>query len=95
MGTYKIFLTQKSEKNLTHLASHDAKNIIRRLLQLDVPFSNTLDIKKMSGSPGFYRLRSGSVRAIFEVLEKQKEQDCSFCCGYSYSSRTDYLLFKK
>ena len=27
----------------------------------------------MSGTPGFYRLRSGSVRAIFEILEKQKE----------------------
>ena len=73
MRAYKIFLTKKSEKNLAHLASFDAKNIIRRLQQLDVPFPNTLDIKKMSGVPGFYRLRSGSVRAIFEILEKQKE----------------------
>ncbi len=73
MGRYKIFFTKKSEKNLTRLASFDAKNIIRRLQQLDVPFPNSLDIKKMSGTPGFYRLRSGSVRAIFEILEKQKE----------------------
>lgn len=73
MGRYKIFFTKKSEKNLTHLASFDAKNIIRRLQQLDVPFPNSLDIKKMFGTPGFYRLRSGSVRAIFEILEKQKE----------------------
>ncbi|OGG28680.1 hypothetical protein A2971_03170 [Candidatus Gottesmanbacteria bacterium RIFCSPLOWO2_01_FULL_46_21] len=47
--------------------------MIHRLQQLDVPFPNNLDIKKMSGTPGFYRLRSGSVRAIFEILEKQKE----------------------
>lgn len=73
MGTYHIFFTKKAEKNLTHLASHDAKHIIRRLQQLDVPFSKTLDIKKISGTPGFYRLRSGSVRALFEVLDKQKE----------------------
>ncbi len=73
MGTYKIFFTKKSEKNLTHLATYDAKNIIRRLQQLDVPFPNNLDIKKMSGTPRFYRLRSGSVRAILEILEKQKE----------------------
>ncbi|EKD67374.1 MAG: hypothetical protein ACD_48C00449G0002 [uncultured bacterium] len=73
MGIYTIFLTKKSEKNLTHLASYDAKNIIRRLQQLDVPFPNTLDIKKMSGTPRFYRLRSGSVRAMFEIVEKQKE----------------------
>lgn len=73
MGTYKILLTKKSEKNLTHLASYDAKNIIRRLQQLNVPFPNNLDVKKMSGTPGFYRLRSGTVRAIFEILEGQKE----------------------
>ncbi|KKU80793.1 MAG: Plasmid stabilization system [Candidatus Gottesmanbacteria bacterium GW2011_GWA1_47_8] len=73
MRVYKVFLTKKSKKNLAHLASYDAKNIIHRLQQLDVPFPNNLDIKKMSGTPGFYRLRSGSVRAIFEILEKQKE----------------------
>ena len=73
MGAYKIFFTKKSEKNLAHLASYDAKNIIRRLQQLDVPFPKAPDIKKMSGTPGFYRLRSGSVRALFEILEKQKE----------------------
>lgn len=73
MRAYKVFFTKKSEKDLTHLAAYDAKHIIRRLQQLDVPFPNHLDIKKMSGSPGFYRLRSGSVRAIFEILENQKE----------------------
>lgn len=73
MGIFKIFLTNKSEKNLTQLASYDAKNIIRRLQQLDVPFPINLDIKKISGIPGFYRLRSGNVRAIFEILEKKKE----------------------
>ncbi len=73
MARFKIFFTKKSEKNLTQLASYDAKNIIRRLQQLDIPFPSNLDIKKMSGVPGFYRLRSGSVRAIFEVLDKQKE----------------------
>lgn len=73
MGTFEIFFTKKSEKDLTHLASSDAKHIVRRLLQLDVSFPVSLDIKKMSGVPGFYRLRSGSVRALFEVLEKQKE----------------------
>lgn len=73
MGTYAIFFTKKSEKDLSHLAAHDAKTIVRRLQQLDVPFPKTLDIKKMSGTPGFYRLLSGSVRAIFEVLEDRKE----------------------
>jgi len=73
MGIYTIFLTKKSEKNLTHLASHDAKNTIRRLQRLNVPFPNDLDIKKMSGTPGFYRMRSGGIRVIFEIIEKQKE----------------------
>lgn len=73
MRPFKIFFTKKSEKNLTHLASYDAKNTIRRLQQLQVPFPNNLDIKKISGTPGFYRLRSGNVRTIFEILEKQKE----------------------
>ncbi|KKU87808.1 MAG: hypothetical protein UY16_C0018G0013 [Candidatus Gottesmanbacteria bacterium GW2011_GWA2_47_9] len=73
MGAYKIFFTKKSAKNLTHLASFDAKHIFRRLQQLDVPFPNALDIKKMSGTPGFYRLRSGRVRALFEILKNKKE----------------------
>ena len=73
MGAYKIFFTKKSAKNLTHLASFDAKHIVGRLQQLDVPFPKTLDIKKMSGVPGFYRLRSGRVRALFEILKNKKE----------------------
>ncbi|KKU82273.1 MAG: Plasmid stabilization system [Microgenomates group bacterium GW2011_GWA2_47_8] len=73
MRAYKVFFTKKSEKDLTHLASYDAKHIIARLQQLDIPFPNHLDIKKMSGTQGFYRLRSGSVRALFEILENQKE----------------------
>lgn len=73
MELYKVILTKKSLKNLTHLASYDAKNIIRRLQQLDVPLPHNLDIKKMSGTPNFYRLRWGNVRTIFEILEKQKE----------------------
>ncbi len=73
MGTYHIFFTKKSEKNLTHLASYDAKHITGRLQQLDVPFPASLDIKKMSGTPGFYRLRSGSVRAIFEIDKNKNE----------------------
>lgn len=73
MQKYAIFFTKKSEKDLTHLAVHDAKNIVRRLRQLDIPFPINLDTKKMSGAPGFYRLRSGSTRAIFEVLEDRKE----------------------
>ena len=73
MGLYKIFLTKASEKNLTHLTSYDAKHIVRKLQQLNFPFPNNLDIKKMSGTTGFYRLRSGSIRVIFEILDRQKE----------------------
>lgn len=70
---YSVFFTKKPEKDLSRLAAHDAKHIVRRLQQLDVPFPKTLDIKKMTGTQGFYRLRSGSVRALFEVLEGRKE----------------------
>ena len=73
MGAYKIFFTKKSAKNLTHLASFDAKHIFRRLQQLDVPFPKALDIKKLSGTPDFYRLRSGRVRALFEILKNKNE----------------------
>ncbi|MDP1722508.1 MAG: type II toxin-antitoxin system RelE/ParE family toxin [Candidatus Gottesmanbacteria bacterium] len=73
MNAYNVLFTKQAEKNLARLASYDTKNILRRLQQLTVPFSKNLDIKKIVGTPGFYRLRSGSVRALFEVLEKQKE----------------------
>lgn len=73
MSTYRVLFTNKAEKHLIRLASYDTKNILRRLQQLDIPFPKNLDIKKIAGTPGFYRLRSGTVRALFEVLEKQKE----------------------
>ncbi len=73
MSVYKIFFTKKSEKDLTHLASYDAKHILRRLQQLDVSFPTNFDIRKMTGTPGYYRLRSGSVRALFEILKNKHD----------------------
>lgn len=76
---FKIFFTKKAEKELDRLSSIDINRILEKLPSLSsffVPESATqttsLDIKKMSGVSGFYRLRLGKTRVIFEVIIKKE-----------------------
>ena len=70
---YKIYFTKKAEKELDKLASSDIKSILNKIIKLTIPFPENLDIKKLSGVLGFYRLRIGKVRIIFEILDNKEE----------------------
>lgn len=70
---YKIFLTKKAEKELDRLASIDIKKVLTILPKLSSPFSSTLNIKKLVNVSGFYRLRTGKIRVIFEIEQKKKQ----------------------
>lgn len=70
---YKVVLTQKADKELSRLSSVDIKRVIEKFPLLSSPFSSNLDVKKLTGASGFYRIRIGKVRIIFEILADKKE----------------------
>jgi len=71
---YKIFFTSKSEKELYRLASTDIKRILEILPKLtSIPFTQNLDIKKLTNIEGFYRLGLGKLRILFEIDKKKSE----------------------
>lgn len=70
---YKIYFTKKAEKELDKLSSIDTQSTLLKVTKLTFPFPVNLDIKRLVGITGFYRLRIGKVRAIFEVDEIKKE----------------------
>lgn len=69
----KTLFSKKAEKELTHLASLDAKRILAKISLLNFPLPSQLDIKPIKGAKDFYRLRVGKTRAIFEIDLEKKE----------------------
>jgi len=70
---YKIFFAGKSSKEITKLSTINKKRVADKLQQLDYPFSNSLDITKMSGEDDYFRIRVGDIRIIFLINHKTKE----------------------
>lgn len=68
-----VFLTKKAEKEIQKISSIDRKKVLSKLDQLVFPFPKNLDIKHMVGVDGFYRLRVGKIRIIFEIDPKTEE----------------------
>jgi len=70
----KIFFTKSSEKELKKIGTVDRKRVLDKLPKLTDGNSN-LDIKKMVNASGFYRLRVGNVRIIFEIIKNREETE--------------------
>ena len=70
---FKVFLTKRVDKEISKLSSRDIKSTLIKITKLNYPFPANLDIKALAGVKGFYRLRTGKVRVIFEVDQKKKE----------------------
>lgn len=70
---YKVFFTRRAEKELDKLAKKDAKKVVSRLQKFGYPFPANFDIRKMIETKGFYRLRVGRVRVLFEVDSERQE----------------------
>jgi len=69
---YKVYFTKTSDKELSKIAKTDAKQIIKHLQKLTLPFPQNFDIKKMAAK-NFYRLRVGKLRVLFEADKIKKE----------------------
>ena len=70
----KVFFTKKAEKEFVHLSTQDRKRVIQKLKQLHLPLQQSpLPIKQLTGIKGFYRLRLGNIRIIFEIDNQRDE----------------------
>jgi len=70
---YKILFTKKVDKELSKISKSDAKRVIEKLLKLDYPFPINFDIDKMTNRSDYFRLRVGTIRALFEIDHTKKE----------------------
>lgn len=64
---FKTLYTCKAEKDLIKLSSIDKDNTLSHIGKLDFPYPTNLDIKKMTNTPNFFRLKFGKVRVLFEI----------------------------
>lgn len=70
---FKVFLTKRVDKEINKLSSRDIKYTLNKIATLNYPFPTNLDIKALVGVKGFYRIRIGKVRVIFEVDQEKRE----------------------
>ena len=69
---FKVLLHKRASNFLRNLRLENKQRIIDRLRQLE-DFPNVrLDIVKIAGETGTFRLRIGDYRALFKIYENEK-----------------------
>ena len=68
---YELFLSEEARDQLRVLPEEQRRNIGRRLQLLQEQFAG--DIKKLEGQHSHYRLRVGSFRILFRLIENRIE----------------------
>lgn len=72
---YRLVFHPQATKKLQKIHPNDQKRILSKIeLLAKNPQNRALDIKKLVNTKSSYRLRSGDVRAIFEIQEIEKEK---------------------
>ena len=71
-GQYKVLFSNDSQKYYEKLTDVQARRIDFAISRLSQDPYQGGDINKLKGMPGFYRLRVGDLRIIFEIYEKQR-----------------------
>ena len=69
---YKILYTEKAKKELSKLSAIDIEHSLKNISYLDLPFPPSLNIRKMTKTVNFYRLKFSKIRIIFELDSSQK-----------------------
>jgi len=62
----KVFFTKDAEKELSKFTKNDRVKVIDKVSSLDIPPPTVLDVRSIAGVDGYYRLRVGKIRIIFE-----------------------------
>lgn len=70
---YKLLYHPEAVKKLRRLHPIDRKRIFEKLTALSKkPKNLSLDIRKLANTRNSFRIRTGDLRAIFEIEEKEK-----------------------
>lgn len=70
---YKLLYHPQCLKRLKKIHVADQTRILEKLQELSSdPHAKNLDIKKMANTQKSYRIRIGTLRAIYEIDEKKK-----------------------
>ena len=69
MSEYKTVLTNKAQKQLDKLSDNIAELIIESIFSLETN-PRPIGYKKLKGREG-YRIRVGSYRVIYEIVDKE------------------------
>ena len=70
---YKLFFFPQARKQLKKLHPNDKKRVLAKIeLLVENPRNQSLDIKKLANTKNSFRLRTGDLRAIFEIEIKAK-----------------------
>jgi len=73
LSRFEIYLERRAVRQLERLDRRMRERILKALRMLrDYGFTSSLDVKKMRGYRGHYRLRVGDYRILFEVLESRR-----------------------
>ena len=67
-----FLISKKAEKDLKQLSESDRKRVIKSLLAFKADSKN-LDIKKLSHSKNYYRIRNGNYRIVYEINKRNDE----------------------
>lgn len=71
-SNYKVVITNDGARRIRKLDNSVVKKVIEKIKVLS-DFKNLNNIKELKGkSKGYYRFRTGDLRIIFEVDEKEK-----------------------
>lgn len=71
MPRYKVFLEKRAQRQLERLDGETRTRVVEALHLLgDIGFSARLDLKKLRGYCGQYRLRVGRHRVLFEPNQR-------------------------
>lgn len=70
---YKTYLTKDADKDLSKLTPSIRDRVLDKLRQLKFPIPPRSNIRKIADVPGYFRLRVGKIRVIFEVDNLKKE----------------------
>ena len=69
---YEVLIEKKAEKDFKNISKINHKRIIAAILTLKDNL-RPVDVRKISGSENYYRVRAGDYRIIYEIDDNKKK----------------------
>jgi len=69
---YKVFIERNAEKNFRKTPRVIQRKIISAIVRLKIN-PRHLNVRKISGSENYYRIRVGDYRIVYEINDKEKK----------------------